>query len=76
MDDEASAYLLTNVVQEKQGVTIVTVDSPSKIAKVYYEPSLTGARDILEVIRKSGFPDASLVSRRDKVTHNDDETLQ
>ena len=76
MDDEASIYLLTSIAQKKQGVTSVTVDSPSKTAKVYYEPSATGVRDILEIIRRSGFPDANLASKRDKITHHEDEILQ
>ena len=76
MDDESSIFLLTSVVQKKQGVTSVTVDSPSKTAKIYYEPSVTGARDILDVVRKSGFPDASLASKREKITTHHDEILQ
>ena len=76
MDDDSEMHLFTSAVQKKQGVTSVTVDPPSKTAKVYYEPTVTGARDILDVIRKVGFPDASLAARRYKIAAHEDEILQ
>jgi len=76
MDDDASIHLLTNAVQKKQGVTSVTVDPPSRVAKVFYEPAVTGARDVLDTIRKAGFPDATLATRRCKIAGHEDEILQ
>lgn len=76
MDDDAEMHLLTNAVQKKQGVTSVTIDPPSKVAKIYYEPTVTGARDVLDVIKKAGFPDASLATRRYKISAHEDEILQ
>ena len=76
MDDESSIYMLTSIVQQRQGVTAISVDPPSHTAKISYEPSVTGARDILNTIRKTGFPGAYLHSKKGHVTSHVDEILQ
>ncbi len=76
MDDEASIHLLTTIVQKRQGVTSISIDAPAKVAKISYEPSVTGPRDILDTIKNTGFPGASLASKNKKDDDHVDEILQ
>ncbi|XP_065058304.1 copper-transporting ATPase 1-like isoform X1 [Rhopilema esculentum] len=76
MDDEAAIYAVTTAIQNKQGVNSVSLDSSSKTVKVSYEPSQTGARDIIDDIRKAGFPDAHLASKGNNISSHGEEILQ
>ena len=66
MDTEPQAIFMDieNTLRDKPGVTSVHMNSPLCIAKVSYDPSVTGPRDILNTFKDLGFDDASLATKK------------